>query len=125
MVQFIPAKDDWANAFRQIGGGVAKGYMNRTDENAVKKAISDLGPNATARDILNALTNVKTYGNEAKQQALSNYLGQEQFEEIKRKAKESESLERARIDIENAKLNKSKTEADLERQNVKTIVDQL
>jgi hypothetical protein len=99
MVQFIPAKDDWADAFRKMGSGVAEGYMGRTDERALQKSILGLGPNPTPRDVLNAITNTKTYTPKAKQQALSNYLGVEQFEELKRKAQAQEEIagERNRI----------------------------
>lgn len=93
MVQFIPAKDDWADAFRQIGAGLAKGYTNRADENAVQKSIADLGDKPTPRQILDAITSVKTYTPEAKQQALQNYLGVEQFEELKRHAKAQEAIQ--------------------------------
>lgn len=92
MVQFIPAKDDWAQAFRSFGSGLTQGYMGRSDENAVRKAIIDLGPNASSRDVLNALTNVKTYNKDAKQEALKNYLGVENFEELKRKAEAQEGI---------------------------------
>lgn len=125
MVQFIPAKDDWATAFRQVGKGVQQGYMHRTDENSVRKAIADLGPNASSRDILNALTNTKTYGNEAKQQALSNYIGVENFEEMKRKAKAQEEISSAKNAINQAKETRALEKENTERSNVKSIVSQL
>lgn len=120
MVTFIPAKDDWADAFRKIGSGVTQGYMNRSDENAVRKAIADLGPNASARDILSTLTNVKTYGNEAKQEALKNYLGVENFEELKRKAQAQEEISREKNRV--AAMGK-KTEADVESLKASLIAD--
>lgn len=98
MVTFIPAKDDWAEAFKQIGGGAAEGYMNRADETAIQKAISGLGANPSARDLLNAITNTRTYSPQAKQNVIKNYLGTSEFEELQRKAKENERLEQSRID---------------------------
>jgi hypothetical protein len=99
MVTFIPAKDDWAEAGRGFGQGLTAGYMNRSDENAVRKAIQDLGPDADARAILDALTNVKTYRPAAKQQALSNFLGVENFNELKRRSVEQENLIREKNQI--------------------------
>lgn len=125
MVQFIPAKDDWADAFRQIGSGVSKGYMNRSDDNSIKKAIEDLGPNASARDVLDALTKTKTYGNESKQQAIKNYLGADNFEEMKRKAKAQEDIASARNDIAQAKEAREGAKEQTERTNVQSIVNQL
>lgn len=93
MVQFIPAKDDWADAFRQIGSGVTQGYMGRSDENALRKSIENLGPNASARDILDAITKTNTYSPESKQSLLKNYLGVKEFEELQRKAKAQEQIE--------------------------------
>lgn len=98
MVQFIPAKDDWAKAFREIGSGVTKGYMDRSDESSLQKAIGGLGDKPTPRQILDAVTNTKTYSPEAKQGLLKNYLGVSEFEELQRKAKESERI--AQLDLE-------------------------
>jgi hypothetical protein len=114
MVTFIPAKDDWAEAGRGFGQGLTAGYMNRSDENAVRKAIQDLGPDADARAILDALTNVKTYSPAAKQQALSNFLGVENFNELKKKNQIAQQLAQSKVD---AKAT--------ERSAVKSTVDQL
>jgi hypothetical protein len=97
MAQFIPAKDDWAKAFSSFGSGATEGYINRSDDNSIQAAIQNLPPNAGARDVLNAITGAKTYRPEAKQRALSNYLGVEQFEELKRKAKSEEEIKRAKV----------------------------
>lgn len=125
MVQFIPARNEWAEGFGQLGSGLAQGYMNRTDENAVRKAILDLGPNASAKDILSALTNTKTYSPEAKQNALKNYLGVEEFEELKRKNKSQEAIDEARNAIASAKESREAAKPDLERTQTRNIVDQL
>lgn len=79
--------------------------MNRSDENAVRKSIEGLGPNPSARQILDAITNTKTYSPEAKQNVLSNYFGVEKFEELKRHALESEKLEAERNKIQEETTN--------------------
>ena len=111
MVQVIQGNEDWANAGRGAGAGLAQGYMNAADEGAIRNAISSLGENASARDILNALTNTSTYGVEAKQNALKNYLGVEQFEELKRQHRASE---------EDRRIKKIQ-----DREKTKNIVNQL
>ena len=98
MVQFIPGRDDWGEAAVNFGRGATEGYMQRSDENAVKKAIMDLGPNPAAKDILNALTGARTYGNEAKQEYLKNYLNAENFELLKKKHQEARDLEREKFE---------------------------
>lgn len=117
MVQFIPAKNDWAEAFGQFGSGISQGYMNRADENAIRNALIGLKENASARDILDTVTNTKTYGKEAKQNALSNYLGVQQFEELQRKAKKAEELDSRRLSLEEAKLKRQERE-DQRKQDV-------
>jgi hypothetical protein len=122
MVQVVESSNDWADAFRKIGGGVSQGYTQRSDENAVQKAVSDLGPNASARDILNALTNTKTYSPEAKQKALQNYMGVEKFEEAKKEAASKQQERQVQAVREAAEKQKKET---TERANVKSIVSQL
>lgn len=125
MVQFIPARNDWADAFKEIGGGLVKGYTNRSDENAVKKSIMDLGENPSPRQILDAVTNTKTYSPEAKKTALSNYLGHEKFEELKRHAKAQEGIGEARNTIASNKETRENNKVATERTNTKSIVNQL
>lgn len=89
---YIPSNDPWAEIFRGIGSGLTEGYMNRTDENTLKKAISSLSSDASPREILDVITNAKTYSPQAKQAALQNYLGVEGTQELRRKARETEEL---------------------------------
>jgi hypothetical protein len=84
MVTVLPKEEGWSDAFRQIGSGLSEGYIGRSDENAIRKSIMDLGEKPSGRQILDALTNTKTYSNESKQQALSNYLGVERFEQLQK-----------------------------------------
>lgn len=125
MVQFIPARNDWADAFKSIGKGVSEGYTNRTDENAIQNAIAGLGENASAKDILNAITNTKTYSPKAKQQVLENYLGVEKFEETKRIAKEQNELLKARNQIALGKEGNRAAENDQKRAATQSVVNQL
>ena len=69
-------------------------YKNRADEMALQNAISSLGENASASDILNTILNTQTYSPQAKQQAFQNRLGVSQFEELQRQAREQEELRR-------------------------------
>ena len=125
MVQFIPARDDWAHSFRQAGQGASEGYMNRSDENALRRSLMNLGANPSARQILDAVTNTKTYSPQAKQQALSNYLGVEQFEELKRKAQEQEQISKAKNEIASFKEIRAQIKEENDRKSVKGIVNQL
>lgn len=85
MVTILPKENDWADAFSSIGKGVSEGYLDRSDENALKKAVQDLKPNASPREILDAITGTKTYGKEAKQNVIKNYMGIAEFEETQKK----------------------------------------
>lgn len=119
MVTILPKEEnDWSGAFKGFGKGLSEGYMNRADEMALQRAVGDLKPNATPREILDAITKTNTYSPQAKQNVLENYIGVEKFEELKRHAKEQDLLSRIREDRENKKLNR-------EKENVQTIVDQL
>lgn len=96
MVTIVPAKESLGTS---IGKGIAnlittgsEAYQNRADEAALQKSISDLGPNASARDILNAITNTQTYSKESKQNLFKNYLGAEEFEEVKRRSRAQEDI---------------------------------
>jgi hypothetical protein len=125
MVTILPAEEGWGEAFSRFGAGLTQGYTQRSDENAVQKAITDLGDNPSARQILDALTKTKTYSPKAKQTALQNYLGLEKFDELKRHAKEQEAIGKAKNTIAEAQENRETTKATTERNNIKTIVNQL
>jgi len=75
----VRSKQDVLN--EAIGQGVgnfiesgSKAYQNRADEMAIQKAISELPTDAAPRDILDALTGARTYSQQAKQTAITNYL---------------------------------------------------
>lgn len=137
MVTILPKENDWADAFRQLGGGLVEGYTNRSDEMALQKAVSSLPPNATPRDILNAITNTKTYRPAAKQEALKNYMGVAEFEQSQRKAQAvqeetqrknqaNEEIQRTRNEILQQKSNEKKPtalDAKLAQKHAEEIVD--
>lgn len=106
MVQFIPAKNTWSEAFQNIGSGLAQGYTNRADENAIQNAVSGLGENASAKDILNAVTGTKTYNPQSKQNFFKNFVGQQQFDELVRHNKANEERESLKSDLEKLKTEK-------------------
>jgi len=106
MVQFIPARNTWSEAFQNIGGGLVKGYQDRSDENAIQNAVTSLGDNPTARQILNAVTGAKTHSPAAKQNFLKNYMGVEEFEEVKRKHLAEEETNDLKADLEKLKTEK-------------------
>lgn len=111
MVTILPKENDWSEAFQQLGSGVASGYMNRSDEMAIQKAVSSLPPNASQRDVLDAVTGARTYGTEAKQNWFKNQLGAAQFEEQVRHAKEQEAAAQEKNRIAASKV---KTQAETE-----------
>lgn len=80
MVTILPQEHGWADAFANIGKGVSQGYMDRSDENTLKKAIMDLGPNPTPRQIVDAVTGARTFNPESKQRAVKNYMGVAEYE---------------------------------------------
>lgn len=125
MVQFIPEKDDWAQAFRSIGQGAGEGYLNHSDEMALKKSIGSLPENATPRQILDAITGTRTYKPEAKQTALKNYLGVAEFEELKRKSKAQEQIGEAKNTIAQNKEKRLAQEKEDAQKQTEAIVNQL
>lgn len=111
MVQILPSEDFWGDIGRSVGSGAGESYLNRSDEMALQKAIGGLKPDASPQDVLNTLLNTNTYGNEAKQNILKNYLGVQQMEELKRHAKEQEEIAKEKNRIA---ASKQKTQAETE-----------
>src|ERR1700678_3225968 len=128
MVQVLPAEDQWAQAGRAAGSSAVQHYMDRTDDKALKKAISDLGESPPADKIMHAILNAKTYSNERKQEVFKNLLGVEQFRQTQREdkerseqAKELNILKKAKYEIENKnlQLKTKQEEAQVERDKAK------
>lgn len=115
MVQFVPGRNDYGQAAQGFGEGLTQGYMHHSDEKALRNAIGGLSPNATPRDILDAITKTKTYGNEGKQRLFENYFGAEKFEELKRAAQAKEGLKELELETK-AEREASKTVSPQERQ---------
>lgn len=95
MVTILPKESDWSEAFESIGKGASQGYQNRSDEMALQKAIGGLGDNPTPRQILDAVTNTKTYNPASKQNLFKNYLGAAEFEEVQKKNKDAREIKDA------------------------------
>ncbi len=143
MALYIPAKDDWARVFENVGKGVSEGYQQGADQRALQKAISSLPPDATPRQIIDSLTGARTYNDAAKQDAIKNYMGAAEFEQkgkehkatlekqaVKDRQADERAAERNRIlqvrnDLAAGKNLKTQQNADQARQNVKGIVNQL
>ena len=111
MVTVIQGRDDWYQSARDASEAFTKSYMQRADENTLKRAIGGLPPNATPKQILDTITNVKTYSPESKRNVLSNYLGVKK-EEINREfQKEELGLSKNKLDLEEKKLDKANKKA--------------
>ena len=90
MVTILPKEEGWDNVFKEIGKGASEGYQNRSDEMALQRAVGGLGDRPSPRQILDAITKTNTYSPAAKQNALKNYMGVVEFEEVQRHAKATE-----------------------------------
>ena len=113
MVTILPKENDWSDFGRDIGSGLVQGYTKRSDENALQKAIADLGENPSAMEMWNAISKTKTYSNEPKQNLLKEFLGVSQVEEFKRKAQENERIHEEKFAEQ--KRSTSKKEEQRER----------
>jgi hypothetical protein len=117
MVQILPADNNgWNDVFKNLGLGATEGYANRADEMALQNAIGGLAPNATPRQILDAVTKTKTYSPEAKQNLFKNYLGASEFEEVQRHAKAVESQNKLEAEEKRAE-RESKVKETQEKRN--------
>jgi hypothetical protein len=101
VIQGQPSKGQQNTA--AIGGALAKalegawgGYTQHHDQRAIQDAVHNLPKNASPRDILDAVTNTRTYSPEAKQKALVNYLSVAQQAEQSRHARAMEETALAR-----------------------------
>lgn len=118
MASSFPVQEDpWAIAARNFGQGAVEGYHNRSDEKALQKTVSGLKPDASAREILDAITQTKTHSAASKQNMLKNYLGVTEFEELQRKNKAQE-------EINKLKANKTNEKTPEDRAAVKKILEQ-
>ncbi len=119
-MQILPKKDDWADVFKSAGEGLAGHYINRSDEKALQKSIGDLGDDPSPRQILDAITNTKTYSPKSKQSVLKNYMGAAEFEETKRKNESTEDINRAK---NIAKGNVGQEKEDREKNSASFLID--
>lgn len=103
MATFIKARDDWANAFKDLGSGFTEGYMKRADENALQKAIHELPPDATPRQIIDTVASVKTYHPESKRDLADQYIKSSQYESDREDKREARQISRERNEIARSK----------------------
>lgn len=100
MVTILPEeKNTWGGIGEKFGAGLVQGYTNRADETAIQKAITALGPNASGREIIDALTKTRTYNPDSKPKFIKSILGAEKFDELKRHSKAQEDIAKDRNKI--------------------------
>lgn len=99
MVQYIPNTSIWDEIGEAAGKGLATGYTNRSDEKALQKSIMAAGEKPTPRQILDAVTNTRTYSPESKQTFLKNAMGVAEFEQSQQKARDTAAAATAKNDI--------------------------
>ena len=108
MVTILPKETGWGEAFANVGKGAVQGYQDRTDEMALQKAIGALPKDYTPRQLLDALTNTKTYSPASKQTAFKNLVGVAEFEEMQTKNKQAKEAKDRELDIKEDANNKTK-----------------
>lgn len=125
MVTVVNEDQGYGDIGKLFGGGVAKGYTNRSDEMALQKAIGALPPDATGKQVLDTIMKTRTYSPEAKETALKNYIGVEKFEQTKKTAESNRAFQKAKSDIELSKEKRTSEEKQAEPEKVAQIVNAL
>ncbi len=127
MVTILPKNNTYSDIGERFSSGIVSGYQNRADETAIQNAITALGPTASGRQILDALTKTKTYNPESKQTFLNNFLGVEKVEELKRQAQANEQIAQQRNEalIKKAQLKQEIDQAKKLEEQSKEINDSL
>lgn len=124
MATVINETDPRAEAFRNLGAGALQSHYTRSDEMAIKNALEKLGQNPTARQVLDAVTSTPTYSPQAKQQALKNFMGVAEFEELQRAAKKKEEMQEQTTNLKKDLADlKAKSEAEKELNDSLTLID--
>lgn len=93
MVTVIQERDQqnpWAAIAEKGITNAVKGYTERSDEMALKRSLESLGDDADPRDVMKAIIGTNTYSKEAKDTALKNYIGAENFALAQKKAANEE-----------------------------------
>lgn len=103
MATFVPGSTQWGELGQSLGQAAGAGYVKHHDDSALRKSIEALGPNPSPRDLLNAITQTKTYSNKSKQDLLKHHLGVAEFEETKRHAMEMENAAKLKAEATMAK----------------------
>lgn len=116
MVLYIPGSDRWFNAGSGFAEGLAKGYKESSDNEALKNAVSKLGPDASPQDVLKAIIGTRTYNPESKKQLFESYLGTEKFKELQRHNKA--------IEEKTSSSYKTPPSEEEHQRNLKNLMDQ-
>lgn len=90
MVTIAPKEKGWSDVGEAFGSGFVSSYQNRSDELALQNAISSLPPNASAQDIIKAVTGTRTHNPDSKKNMLTNYFEANKQEETARHNKATE-----------------------------------
>jgi hypothetical protein len=115
MVTVIQERDQqnpWAGIAEKGITNAVKGYTERSDEMALKRSIESLGDDADPRDVMKAIMRTNTYGREAKDSALKNYMGMENFNLAQKKAANEEKrlVQQERVTQAQAQIAANKEE---------------
>lgn len=90
-------------AGKNFGEGVGEGYMQGSDERTIRKAVESLPPNASYRDILNAVSGASVYNPKTKQQVLENYVKSHELELTEKKLAAQEEANRIKSKAQSEK----------------------
>jgi len=123
MVTVVPADEGWGEAFSKFGQGFSQGAMNRSDQKALQKAIDDLPPNADPRDVLKAVTNVRTYDNKAKQDFLKSSLEVDKYRQHFEETQKKHQLQEVKAKEKESKRMAEEKKAQNEREVADSLID--
>lgn len=108
MVTVIQERDKqnpWAQIAEKGVTNAIKGVTERSDEMSLKRSVEQLGDDADPRDVLKAIIGTNTYSPEAKQQAMKNYMGVENFALAQKKAANEEKRYEQQAKVQQAQAN--------------------
>lgn len=96
-------------AGKNFGEGLGEGYMQGSDDRAIRKAVDSLPPNASYREILNAVSGVNTYNPKSKQQAVENLIKSHDLELQEKKANAQTTANEIKQKQADAKIKEGET----------------
>ena len=104
MVTVVQSSNRWGKLGQALGEGATKGYQSSSDQKALKKAIEDLGPNASGEDIVKAITRVNVYDPESKKQMIEGYVGLEKVKTEKAKIEAKQKKDQEKVEAESREV---------------------